>query len=167
MLQPSHASLLLIVAFFGFSSKISAFTITPRPAAKLSNKNSSSSALYFSIKSRRSFFQFFPAVAFTTLFSPNDEQYQACADEPNNLYYKSKADEEDPLAVFGKSLQQSIGTNSSNSPDDTNNGVQQSSKGDTTENQKDQQIMLPQGGDLGRAIMEKQQQRRIDPRTHG
>ena len=63
-----------------------------------------------------------PVATFTTLLIPpgqNEEQYHAAhADEPNNMHYKSKADEEDPLAVFGRSLQQSITT-------DGNNGVQQ------------------------------------------
>lgn len=92
----------------------------------------------------------------------NEEQYRAHADEPNNMHYKSKADEEDPLAVFGRSLQHSITT-------DSNNGVQQldSSKEGVDTSVTEEQQSLPQGGDLGRALMEKQQERRIDPRTHG
>ena len=79
------------------------------------------------------------------------------------MHYKSKADEEDPLAVFGRSLQQSITT------DGNNGGVQQpdSSKEGADTTVTEEQQSLPQGGDLGRALMEKQQERRIDPRTHG
>ena len=90
------------------------------------------------------------------------------ADEPNNLYYKSKADEEDPLAVFGKSLQ-NMSVDSSTT---------EASKDAPSDNLSFSDIALPvdattpapsMGGDLNKAIQEKKdsQQRRIDPRTHG
>ena len=94
--------------------------------------------------------------------------WTANADEPNNLYYKSKADEEDPLAVFGKSLQNMSADSSTT----------EASKDAPSDNLSFSDIALPldaatpspsMGGDLNKAIQEKKdsQQHRIDPRTHG
>jgi hypothetical protein len=88
----------------------------------------------------------------------------AWADEPNNIYYKSKADEEDPLAVFGRSLSQSKTyiTNDDNDEGSNNKGVDGSKK-----ELKETSFSPPPQADLTKALQEKSQQRRIDPRTHG
>ena len=97
----------------------------------------------------------------------------ASADEPNNVYYKSKADIEDPLVVFGKSLENmNSGSNDSSSSNNSSNSVADSlSFNDITlptskEASSSQPIME---GDLGRALKEKKdsQKRAVDPRTHG
>ena len=148
-------------AAFAFSS--------PLAAVKHSSANqmsTTSTSLHYSIN-RRAVFTVIPVAttsAFATLLIPPpgdyDGQYHARADEPNNVYYKSKADEEDPLAVFGRSLQQSIPTTSST--DAQQHGVEQSNN-----NNKVTEELQPGGGDLGKALLEKQKERRIDPRTHG
>ena len=88
----------------------------------------------------------------------------AWADEPMNIYYKSKADEEDPLAVFGRSLSQSKTyiTNDDNDEGINNKGVDGSKK-----ELKESSFSPPPQADLTKALQEKSQQRRIDPRTHG
>jgi len=168
MLLSPHTPLLVAAVCLVYWSANTAFAFSSPATVKHSrehhNNINTSTSLYHSIN-RRSVFTIVPVATFTTLLIPpghNEEQYRAHADEPNNMYYKSKADEEDPLAVFGRSLQQSITT-------DSNNGVQQpdSSKEGVDTSVTEEQQSLPQGGDLGRALMEKQQERRIDPRTHG
>ena len=88
----------------------------------------------------------------------------ALADEPMNIYYKSKADEEDPLAVFGRSLSSQTMTITTDN-DDNNKG-----EGESKE-ELGQSLSLPPlpQADLSKALQEKQQsqKRRIDPRTHG
>ena len=98
----------------------------------------------------------------------------ASADEPNNVYYKSKADIEDPLVVFGKSLENM----NSGSNDSSSSNNSRSSVADTL---SFSDIALPTSkeasssrtpimeGDLGRALKEKKdsQKRAVDPRTHG
>ena len=98
----------------------------------------------------------------------------ASADEPNNIYYKSKADIEDPLVVFGKSLENM----NSGSNDSSSSNNSRSSVADTL---SFSDIALPTSkeasssrtpimeGDLGRALKEKKdsQKRAVDPRTHG
>lgn len=88
----------------------------------------------------------------------------AWADEPMNLYYKSKADEEDPLAVFGRSLSKTMTTATDNDDDGSNNnkGVDGSKK-----ELQQSSFSPPPQADLTKALQEKSQQRRIDPRTHG
>ncbi|KAL3777210.1 hypothetical protein HJC23_013755 [Cyclotella cryptica] len=88
------------------------------------------------------------------------------ADEPSNLYYKSKADEEDPIAVFGKTLQDMSFENTAG------NDVNKDGPSSFSD------IALPSylppateggAGDLNKALLEKklEQKRRVDPRTHG
>ena len=84
----------------------------------------------------------------------------AWADEPMNIYYKSKADEEDPLAVFGRSLSQK--TTITDDEGSNNKGVDGSRK-----ESKQPSFSPPPQADLTKALQEKSQQRRIDPRTHG
>ena len=167
LLSPHTPLLVTAVCLVCCWSANTAFAFSP-PATTVKHSREhhiiTSTSLHHSIN-RRSVFTIVPVATFATLLIPpghNEEQYHAHADEPNNMYYKSKADEEDPLAVFGRSLQQSITT-------DSNNGVQQpdSNREEVDTTVTEQQQSLPQGGDLGRALMEKQQQRRIDPRTHG
>ena len=173
MMLFTHAPLLATVACLhclSFSA-ITAFAFSSRPAAsavKHSSANhhmsTTSTSLHYSIN-RRAVFTVVPVATFATLFIPplgdddaTNEKYRARADEPNNVYYKSKADEEDPLAVFGRSLQQSIPTSTTDAQQQQQ-GVEQSNSKMTEE--------LPTGGDLGKALLEKQKERRIDPRTHG
>ena len=99
----------------------------------------------------------------------------ASADEPNNVYYKSKADIEDPLVVFGKSLENM--NSGSNDSSRSNNSSSSSIAGSLSFSD----IALPTSkeasssrtpimeGDLGRALKEKKdsQKRAVDPRTHG
>ena len=87
------------------------------------------------------------------------------ADEPSTIRIKSQSDLEDPLAAFGKSLQEmtfdnpSSGGISKEDPSSFSGSAvpSSSSSGDSV------------GGDLGKAIeqMKLEQKRRIDPRTHG
>lgn len=84
------------------------------------------------------------------------------ADEPNNIYYKSKADEEDPLAVFGRSLSSQ---NMSTVTDDIDEGS--NNKGVDGSKKESSLSPPPPQADLTKALQEKSQQRRIDPRTHG
>ena len=175
----THAPLLATVACLhclSFSAAITAFAFSSRPAAsavKHSSANhimsTTSTSLHYSIN-RRAVFTVVPVATFATLFIPlgddaTNEKYRALADEPNNVYYKSKADEEDPLAVFGRSLQQSIPTSTT----DGNNDAQQQQgiEEQSNNNNKVTEELLPGGGDLGKALLEKQKERRIDPRTHG
>ena len=169
MLFTHHAPLLATVAclgcFLSFSAITTAFAFSPVANVK-NNMSTTSTSLHYSIN-RRAVFTVVPVAttsAFATFFIPPsgdyDGQYLARADEPNNVYYKSKADEEDPLAVFGRSLQQSIPTSTT---DAQQKGVEQSNN-----NNKVTEELLPGGGgDLGKALLEKQKERRIDPRTHG
>lgn len=98
----------------------------------------------------------------------------ASADEPNNVYYKSKADIEDPLVVFGKSLE-NMNSGSNDSSSSSN-----SSSSSVADSLSFSDIALPTSkeasssppimeGDLGRALKEKKdsQKRAVDPRTHG
>ena len=99
----------------------------------------------------------------------------ASADEPNNVYYKSKADIEDPLVVFGKSLE-NMNSGSNDSSSSSNN-----SSSSVADSLSFSDIALPTSkeasssrtpimeGDLGRALKEKKdsQKRAVDPRTHG
>ena len=122
------------------------------------------------------------SVAITT------QQQPAHADEPNNLYYKAKADEEDPLAVFSKSLQ-SMSSSSSSTLDNTTerSGASSTSASSTSTTNSDSgasslsfsDIALPSSGDdsgsssgagdLGMALQQKKEEQkgRVDPRTHG
>jgi hypothetical protein len=86
------------------------------------------------------------------------------ADEPSNVQIKSQADDEDPIAVFGQSLQD---MNFDNSP---------SGFMSTHDSPSFSDILLPSSspevigkGDLGEALEQKkrEQKRRIDPMTHG
>ena len=159
-----RAPVIAAVICLGHGSANTAFAFSP---SANNVKHSSASehtptSLHYSLN-RRSVTA--AVTTFATLFIPPGNKHHAYADEPNNLYYKSKADEEDPLAVFGRSLQQSI-IDSPSSAD----GKESDLNKDGVDASKDEvagQQMLPPGGDLGRALMEKQQQRRIDPRTHG
>mmetsp|Transcript_22097 Transcript_22097/g.34704 ORF Transcript_22097/g.34704 Transcript_22097/m.34704 type:complete len:186 (-) Transcript_22097:1020-1577(-) len=180
-----RAPLIATVVCLGhyWSANTTAFAFSPPHHVKHpSASEHTPTSLHYSLN-RRSVFTIVPTTAafttFSSLFIPpggddddttTTEQYRAHADEPNNLYYKSKADEEDPLAVFGRSLQQSITDTSTNTSvdgkeSDLNRDGVDASKNNEVAGQ--QQQLLPPGGDLGRALMEKQQQRRIDPRTHG
>lgn len=179
-----RAPLIVAVICLGHWSTNTASAFSSPATANVKHSSASSehtsTSLHHSLN-RRSVFTIVPTAAaittFATLFvppeggddNPTNEQYRAHADEPNNLYYKSKADEEDPLAVFGRSLQQSsiidapsISADGKES-DLKKEGVDASKSNEVT----GQQLLLPPGGDLGKALMEKQQQRRIDPRTHG
>jgi len=92
----------------------------------------------------------------------------ANADELNNLHYKSKADgDDDPLVVFGKSLED--GTNSSNSSDVSSSTKDTSlSFSDISLPSTDDAISSPPP-DLSKALKERKdsQKRSVDPRTHG
>ena len=97
----------------------------------------------------------------------------ASADEPNNIYYKSKADIEDPLVVFGKSLENmNSGSNDSSSSNNSRSSVADSlSFNDIalpTSNEASSSPPIMEG-DLGKALKEKKdsQKRAVDPRTHG
>jgi hypothetical protein len=177
MMLFTHAPLLATVACLGYClhfSAITAFAFSSRPAAvkhSYANHNMSttSTSLHYSIN-RRAVFTVVPVATFATLFIPSlgddatNMQYHARADEPNNVFYKSKADEEDPLAVFGRSLQQSIPTSTTDAQQQQRRqqqGIEEQSNNKVTEE------LLPGGGDLGKALLEKQKERRIDPRTHG
>jgi hypothetical protein len=86
------------------------------------------------------------------------------ADEPSNISYKSPADQEDPLAVFDKSLQ-----NMSFDSSDTGEKSGSASFSDITLPSSLPQVAEEGGGDLSKAIEESKlkQKRRVDPRTHG
>mmetsp|Transcript_27526 Transcript_27526/g.66228 ORF Transcript_27526/g.66228 Transcript_27526/m.66228 type:complete len:257 (+) Transcript_27526:46-816(+) len=106
----------------------------------------------------------------------------ANADKPSDLYYRSKADDEDPLVVFGKSLENmgvvdpsaSGGTAGANDRDD----ARQSSLSfddiaipspSSPSQSEDASSQILGGGDLNGALREKRESRNraIDPRTHG
>ena len=123
---------------------------------------------------RRSFLSAFTyTVSAITIINYNPQNVHA--DEPSNLYYKSKADEEDPLVVFGKSLK-NLNIDSS-SPDSNSSG------GSSIAPKSFRDISLPSestdassvsqpmgvGGDLTNVLKEKKdsQKRSVDPRTHG
>lgn len=123
---------------------------------------------------RRSFLSAFTyTVSAITIINYNPQNVHA--DEPSNLYYKSKADEEDPLVVFGKSLK-NLNIDSS-SPDSNSSG------GSSITTKSFSDISLPSestdassvsqpmgvGGDLTNVLKEKKdsQKRSVDPRTHG
>mmetsp|Transcript_7292 Transcript_7292/g.10648 ORF Transcript_7292/g.10648 Transcript_7292/m.10648 type:complete len:177 (+) Transcript_7292:78-608(+) len=176
MMLSCRAPLIATVVCLGHWSANTAFAFSPANVKHSSaSSEHTSTSLHYS-RNRRSLFTIVPTAAvttFATLFIPpggdgtttTNKQYRAYADEPNNLYYKSKADEDDPLAVFGRSLQQSIidapSSNDSKESDPNKDGA------DAPKSEVTGQQFLQPGGDLGRALMEKQQQRRIDPRTHG
>lgn len=98
----------------------------------------------------------------------------ANADDPSNLYYKSKADEEEPLVVFGKSLQ-NINVEASSGPSDAPSSKDASSSLSFSDialpSSSDAPYSAPPmgGGDLNNALKEKKESRNraIDPRTHG
>lgn len=157
----------------GSANTILAFSSSTNVKHSSAASEHTPTSLHYSLN-RRSVFTIVPTAAVTTfaaLFIPpgdatTNEQYRAYADEPNNLYYKSKADEEDPLAVFGRSLQQSI-IDTPSSADGKESNLNKDGADASKDEVAGQQQLVPPGGDLGRALMEKQQQRRIDPRTHG
>ncbi|KAL9186031.1 hypothetical protein ACHAXT_005269 [Thalassiosira profunda] len=93
----------------------------------------------------------------------------AGADEPSNLYYKSKADEEDPLAVFGKSLQSAGVDSGAGGSSKEGSGGAPLSLSDIALPSSAEAPSAEGGGDLNRALKEKKdsQKRQIDPRTHG
>ena len=99
----------------------------------------------------------------------------ASADEPNNVYYKSKADIEDPLVVFGKSLENmNSGSNDSSSSNNISSSVADSLSFSDIALPTSKEASISSSppimeGDLGRALKEKKdsQKRAVDPRTHG
>ena len=170
----NHAPLLATVACLhclSFSA-ITAFAFSSPPASAIkhftaNHMSTTSTSLHYSIN-RRAVFTVVPVATFATLFIPSGDdatnmQYHARADEPNNVYYKSKADEEDPLAVFGRSLQQSIPTSTTDAQQQQ--GIEEQSNNNN--NKVTEELLPGGGGDLGKALLEKQKERRIDPRTHG
>jgi len=112
--------------------------------------------------SRRSFVSSSITIASTIL--PN---LNANADELNNLHYKSKADgDDDPLVVFGKSLE-NMGTDSGNGDSSTKDASLSFSDISLPES-TDETIASPPP-DLSKALKERKdsQKRSVDPRTHG
>mmetsp|Transcript_10227 Transcript_10227/g.15475 ORF Transcript_10227/g.15475 Transcript_10227/m.15475 type:complete len:170 (-) Transcript_10227:59-568(-) len=119
------------------------------------------------------------AIATILLLHPVIHPQSANADEPSNLYYKSKADIEDPLVVFGKSLQN---LNVVDSPESSSSSITGSTSSDNA-SLSFSDIALPDassespssptnnmgGGDLNNALQEKKDslKRQVDPRTHG
>ena len=96
------------------------------------------------------------------------------ADEPSNLYYKSKADEDDPLVVFGKTLENmNIDSSSSDSSNSSGGSALPKSFSDISlpSESTDASSESPPmgGGDLTKVLKEKKdsQKRSVDPRTHG
>mmetsp|Transcript_20520 Transcript_20520/g.37017 ORF Transcript_20520/g.37017 Transcript_20520/m.37017 type:complete len:213 (-) Transcript_20520:505-1143(-) len=97
----------------------------------------------------------------------------ANADDPSNLYYKSKADEEDPLAVFGKSLQ-NMSVDFSSTPETSTKGADAPlSFNDIVLPTSSQSDTIPStspmgGGDLNKALQVKKesQKRSVNPLTH-
>ncbi|KAL7471388.1 hypothetical protein ACHAXS_011680 [Conticribra weissflogii] len=104
---------------------------------------------------------------------------ESVADEPSNLYYRSQADDEDPLVTFGKSLQSAGGTFQSSSDDSKGeNEIKYSQSannigGDAAPSMLDIALPSPSSSSasaplsLDEAIKVESQKRRIDPRTHG
>ena len=116
--------------------------------------------------SRRSFVSSSVTIASTILYHPN---HNANADELNNLHYKSKADgDEDPLAVFGKSLE-NMGTDSANGSDVSSTKDTSLSFNDISLPQSTDDISSQPPPDLNKALKERKdsQKRSVDPRTHG
>jgi len=115
--------------------------------------------------SRRSFVSSSITIASTIL--PN---LNANADELNNLHYKSKADGgEDPLVVFGKSLE-NMGADSTNDSAGSNTKDASSlSFSDISLPQSTDDTMSSPPPDLNKALKERKdsQKRSVDPRTHG
>lgn len=115
--------------------------------------------------------QFVASVASAATFAAG--AVTAHADEPSNLYYRSKADGDvDPLVTFGKSLENRVADGSKQAdgggslsfsdiaiPSLDADGSSSSSPGSA----------IAGGEDLGKALKEKResQKRAIDPRTHG
>ena len=98
----------------------------------------------------------------------------AMADEPSNLYYKSRSDEEDPLIVFGRSLQNMNVDRDAFTPSTKGEGTDEvPSFMDLTlpsSSTLPNSAAIPSSGmTLDVAIQKKSesQKRRIDPRTHG
>lgn len=138
-------------------------------------------------RERRKFLQKASYVYFAIIASsfPTD----SLADEPSNLFYRSQADDEDPLVTFGKSLQSASGSfnnfspgSSSSSGGDGGDGSEKIKKsangngGGAAPSVFD--ITLPSSSSsppssasaplsLDEAIKVESQKRRIDPRTHG
>ena len=120
--------------------------------------------------SREDFVSLISSTLFSTMLLPVNPQ-SANADEPT--IYKSKADEEDPLVVFGKSLENmNLDPSSSSSTSSGGDvkggslsfgGIALPSDASSTPPQ------MGDGGDLGNALKERKesQKRAIDPRTHG
>ena len=84
------------------------------------------------------------------------------ADEPSNVQVKSKADEEDPIAAFGRSLQ--------DMSFDSTAIEKASDKGSPSYSDISLPSSLPktnEGGDLSQAIQQMKDKKRVDPRTHG
>ena len=105
----------------------------------------------------------------------------ANADEPSNLYYRSKSDGEDPLVVFGKSLENGIVDPSSSSNILDNDpsiltfsdfSLPSTTTTKTTTTTSDTaSSTVHVGGDLNKALQKKveesQTKRAINPLTHG
>ncbi|KAL7533269.1 hypothetical protein ACHAWF_004433 [Thalassiosira exigua] len=96
----------------------------------------------------------------------------AGADEPANLYYKSKADGvSDPLVVFSKSLENMNVDSDSEGKDGQKSDASSFSLGDIAfpTDSSDTSPTSDTGGGLNDALREKMesQKRVIDPRTHG
>mmetsp|Transcript_11567 Transcript_11567/g.24666 ORF Transcript_11567/g.24666 Transcript_11567/m.24666 type:complete len:205 (+) Transcript_11567:173-787(+) len=126
-----------------------------------------------SLLSRKKFNSNIFSSAVSALLFPTLHPQSANADDPANLYYRSKADEDDPLAVFGKSLQNmsfdSTGTSLS-PPESGSENASSLTFSDIAPPSSSSESTPPMGGgDLNKALQEKKesQKRRVDPRTHG
>ena len=112
--------------------------------------------------SRRSFISSSITIASSILY-PN---FNANADD---LHYKSKSDgDEDPLVVFGKSLE-NMGNDSTNSSGSSSNDASSLSFSDISLPQSTDDSIASPPQDLNKALKEKSesQKRSVDPRTHG
>ncbi len=116
---------------------------------------------------------FFLGVALSLFSSPPSP---ADADEPSNFYNRSKSDGEDPLVVFGKSLEIGIADpNRSRLLDDDRSQLTLSDislpSATTTTTTSDTASSKQVGGDLNKALQKKveesQAKRAINPLTHG
>jgi len=164
------------------SSSLTSITLYKRACARFMNTDNNMNVVdipqldtkLVPMLDRRSFLSAFTYTASAiTIINYNPQNVHA--DEPSNLYYKSKADEEDPLVVFGKSLE-NLNVDSS-SPDSNSSG------GSSIAPKSFSDISLPSestdvssvsqpmgvGGDLTNVLNEKKdsQKRSVDPRTHG
>jgi len=183
------AAIITIEVFHGSTGGVAtAFLVSPPPSSgkscyrqeslhasvKTNEEEAPSNTKYSS--SRRNFASSIVAgTTFATAAAIIDPIFcppSASADEPNNLYYKSKADEEDPLAAFGKSLQNTNNADSSSSvPNSSGTDASSFSFSDIALPSDDDASSPPSqmGGDLGKALqeMKEAQKGRVDPRTHG